>query len=288
MGCRGVEALVLENVKAMNCPEVNTMNCPDVTTVDLVLQGAPQSVATFKLRAAVDIYFRRRPHMAASGSVYVWGKVGSMRVLLGEALLPVGNDGYPPDDLDGSLILSLRNIMLEDVEVTTDGSSYLSDDGLATTVDPYASFAVVAWGDQPSASNLQSTQDASYHTTAQALRVFQVAQPDGHRATWSGWSGGAEGLITNLNCVVYQMFLNNFGAVDAWMFLYEGSPIDDSNSWHGYPVPAFSSVLLDFGSRGWFCTNGLYVRASSDPVMPIATGWAGSTFFRAMALMVNV
>jgi hypothetical protein len=244
------------------------MTCPDISNVDLVLQGARQPVARFESRAAVDIYFRKRPGMDVGGNVYVYAVMGAMRILLGQHALPVGN-AYP----SGELVLSIRNIMAEAVEVDTDGTTYAIA-GPGAPLDPYGSFSVVAWGDQPVEPAPTIPAFPSVIATVSVGQQLAYYSP-----TWG--INGATPLVAGSD--LYQVIVTSKSASNAWLLVYDRAtpPTDGAQAIAStlivaIPVPAASLAAVDFTPQGLTVVNGVSWVLSSSPNVQtslVATDW---------------
>jgi hypothetical protein len=212
--------------------------------------------------------------MSVTGSVYVWAVQGSVRALLGSAVLPIGGGGFPAADSTGSLVLSLRNIMAERIEVTTDATQYVSDDGYAGPVDAYGHFSIIAWGDQPTTPAVVVPAFPSTIATVPTAQLLSWYSP-----TWA--ASGATPLVAGSE--LYQVMVTSKSASNAWLLVYDRAtaPTDGAQAAAAtlivaIPVPASSLTAIEFSSLGLAVTNGVSWVMSSSPNLQtslVATDW---------------
>jgi len=158
--------------------------CPFFETKTVALRGVKQSIARLPQASALDVYFKLSSALheeALVGTLYIWGIVGSSRLLLGSPALSSSN-------AQPSLIFSVRNAMFEAYELETDAVAYIASESA-----PEGTFSCVAWGSEPTATGSASeallTSILSYTTSMNALlsqisdRKLIVAGPQAGSAT---------------------------------------------------------------------------------------------------------
>lgn len=269
------------------------MPCPDIISAQLTLQGKRQPVARFELRAALEVYFRRSPHSSVTGSVYVYAVTGSMRVLVTQKNI---GDGYGIDvTATGAKIISLRNVMADAIEIETDASAYLSDEGGSVPFEAIGYFSVIAWGDQPSGSGATDISNAADSISGLASPLIvdagrlRVIEQRGYLGTPDAFAGvefppaaaqaqlstanltwAATGVARNGEASLKQLLVTSKSASNAWLLLYDAAAVPADGGalptlLLAIPVGPTSLVALELTRFGLHFATGITFVMSSSP-----------------------